>query len=36
MGNTIIFAPALAFCKLVKQRSLKCKFKLIITIQGLK
>jgi len=33
-GNTIIFAPALAFCKLVKQRSLNVN-QINITIQGL-
>ena len=33
-GNTIIFAPALAFCKLVKQRSLNVN-EINITMQGL-
>jgi len=33
-GNTIIFAPALAFCKLIKQRSLNVN-QVNITIQGL-
>jgi len=35
-GNTIIFAPALAYCKLIKQRSLNNNIDQInITIQGL-
>jgi hypothetical protein len=34
-GNTIIFAPALAFCKLIKQRSLNNVNEINITIQGL-
>jgi hypothetical protein len=34
-GNTIIFAPALAYCKLVKQRSLNNIDQINITIQGL-
>jgi len=35
-GNTIIFAPALAFCKLIKQRSLNNNIDQInITMQGL-
>ena len=33
-GNTIIFAPALAFCKLIKQRSLNVN-EINISIQGL-
>jgi len=33
-GNTVIFAPALAFCKLVKQRSLNVS-QININIQGL-
>jgi len=33
-GNTIIFAPALAYCKLIKQRSLNVN-KINIKIQGL-
>jgi hypothetical protein len=35
-GNTVIFAPALAFCKLIKQRSLNSNInKINIKIQGL-
>jgi len=34
-GNTVIFAPALAFCKLIKQRSLNNVNEINITIQGL-
>jgi hypothetical protein len=35
-GNTVIFAPALAFCKLIKQRSLNSNINQInIKIQGL-
>jgi hypothetical protein len=34
-GNTIIFAPALAFCKLIKQRSLNNIDQINISIQGL-
>jgi hypothetical protein len=34
-GNTVIFAPALAFCKLVKQRSLNNINQININIQGL-